>query len=234
MSVSSHYSNEAATRTPTKNVLPYNVRLIPTVSNTVDLFNSPRKKSPPWKGSVQPLVVADEDLPVSGVVWFANKYPETPTMSNLVKTVRGVEIYLRMRFPKCLPIAFELLEFLAHIRSSQALTPVLHEETLLVNDYATAMPLIWFSGIIYSQTLVMTVATRLIVYPKTVQHRPRTSGPRIWNSPLPIVEIKNKEHSYQFWVVHLNGSNGKAYCKSMVGNQKPVFNNFKKSLVAFF
>ena len=49
-----------------------------------------------------------------------------------------------------------------------------------------------------------------------------------------MMKHQNKENSYHFWVVHLKGSNGKSYCSNMVGNQKPAFNTFKKSLVGFF
>ena len=222
---STAYSSNAASR-----VVPFN----PRVPDTVDLFNSPRKKSPPWKGCAPEVKKTEERLALSTVVWFTNKYPNTPFTSELIKITRVVETSLRLRFPKCLPIAFELLEFLAHIRSSRVLAPVIHKESLLVNEYATAMPLIWFSGIIYSQSLVMTVATRLVVYPKVTNSRPRATRPSIWFSHLPIVRHQNKEHSYQFWVVHLDGSNGKSFYRDLAGNQKPAFNTFKKSLVAFF
>jgi hypothetical protein len=67
-----------------------------------------------------------------------------------------VETRLRLRFTKGQPIAFQLLEFLAQSTSSTVWTLALHIDSLLVNEYATAMPLIWFSGIIYSEKLVMS------------------------------------------------------------------------------
>jgi hypothetical protein len=99
-------------------------------------------------GGAPALRETEEKLARQEVVWFTNKYPDSPYQSYVIKETRLVEIRLRLRFPKCLPIAFELLEFLTHTRSNDSLKPVLHPESLLVNDYATAMPLIWFSVII--------------------------------------------------------------------------------------
>ena len=107
---STAYSSNAASR-----VVPFN----PRVPDTVDLCNSPRKKSPPWKGCASEVKKTEERLALSTVIWFTNKYPDASFTSDLIKTTRVVETSLRLRFPKCLPIAFELLEFLAHIRSSR-------------------------------------------------------------------------------------------------------------------
>ncbi len=234
LSVASNQSTGAGPTTSTKFILPTKFPRKQNVGNTVDLFNSPRKKSPPWKGTDPESKKAEEALATTSLVWFIDKYPDSPLASSIIKTTRIVETSLRLRFPKCLPIAFQLLEFLAHTRSHLPIAPAIHKESLLVNDYATSMPLIWFSGIIYSQTLVMTVATRLFAYPKTPPDRQRTIHPTLWGSSLPTVVHQNKDNSYQFWVVHLKGCNGKVYRDSLDGNQKPVYNTFKKTLVAFF
>jgi hypothetical protein len=44
-----------------------------SVFNTVDLFNSPRKESPPWKGADPESKKAEEELAITSIVWFIEK-----------------------------------------------------------------------------------------------------------------------------------------------------------------
>ena len=144
----------------------------PDTGMTVDLFHSPLKP-PPWKGAATGLKNAEEELAHCSVVWFIDKYPDPALASNMVRSALSVETRLKLRFPKCLPISFELLEFLAQSTSPLVLTPMLHQESLLVNDdYTPNMPLIWFSGIVYySQTLAWWLLPPILLFISGLENR---------------------------------------------------------------
>jgi hypothetical protein len=65
------------------------------------IYSIPRKKPPPWKGANPESKKAEEALATTSIVWFVEKYPDSPLASSVIKTSQLVEISLRMRFPKC-------------------------------------------------------------------------------------------------------------------------------------
>ena len=120
-----------------------------------------------------------------------------------------------------------MVEVLSQSISDEFLTPNYHPLYLLANVYATALPLIWFSNIIYSKALLVTVAARTFTYGKKPVGKTRPPDPpKIWGMAIP----RDGSHSYQYWVVHLNGRNGSKFQEESTVNERSKFTKFESAL----
>ena len=113
---------------------------------TIDIADTPVKNKPPWMlASVDPPTHG-APMDVDAPTWFSDSLPSTNSeSSNKLLSIIAVEKQIRKRFPKCQPMVPEMVEYLAHTTSPHDDTPTYHPDSLLENDYATALPLDFFS-----------------------------------------------------------------------------------------
>jgi hypothetical protein len=200
----------------------------------IDLASSPIKKRAPWQGKI-PI---DPKHPQESPPWYSEVMAKKGRTNTSVKAMIQVENHLKKRFPKSLLMAPTLLEFLAKSSSDSDLSPTQHPKSILSNSYLTAAPLIWFSNIIYSQALLLNVASGLFTQPP---HKTAGKGKKadkapvmLWGMALPTQAVDKCDLTYQFWVIHLKGRNGNHFVAQQSTTQQDQFHKFESSLVEFF
>ena len=134
---------------------------------SIDLSQTPIKlKQPPWMQAGGKLkqgqqLAIDEEIPK----WFTESqkmkdYIETNPSSDKLAEMKVVETRIRNRFPNCQPMFGNMVEFITQATSNHVLSPVFHTDSLIGNDFATALPLIHFTNLISSKALLTQVGMR--------------------------------------------------------------------------
>ena len=202
-------------------------------SDIVDIADTPVKRKPPWMIVIDesPMKLADFQGEVPR--WFSDSLPPTyEEPSPKLKSIIAVEKQIRKRFPKCQPMIPDMIEFLSQTTDDQDNIPLYHPHTLLSDEYATALPLVYFSNLIFSKALLINIAGRSFKSsrPKNKSHHQEPL--KLWGMKVPLCE--DNQHTYQFWVVHLKGRNGVSYNARTPVNERTKFHKFETSLIKFF
>jgi hypothetical protein len=125
----------------------------------------------------------------------------------------------------------EIVGFLGQTSSPYDNTPVFHPDNLLGNEYATALPLVYFLNLIFSKALLIDMAGRSFKAART-KNKQHQESLKLWGINVPHCE--DRQHTYQFWVIHLKGQNGLSFITKSLVNDKSKFTKFESSLVNFF
>jgi hypothetical protein len=107
------------------------------------------------------------------------------------------------------------------------LSPTQHRKSIILNSYITAAPLLWFLNIVYSQALLVNVASQLFTQPK--RKKAGKVPVKLWGMSLPIQSDGQRDLSYQFWVIQW-----KMICGTTNSESTTAISHFGKGLVDFF
>jgi hypothetical protein len=143
---------------------------------------------------------------------------------------------IKDRFPKMKSMLPQLVEFLTQTTTDEHLGPSMHPTVLLSNPNVTALPLIYFTNLIFSQTLLVNVASKTFNPPirKSGYVRPSDVN-NILGMAVPLMEkVPGKYSCYQFWLVHLNGRTGNTFMEGLHVNERSILYKFHDMFVSFF
>jgi hypothetical protein len=174
---------------------------------------------------ITPVSTLEPDMMVS-----MNKILPTDLLhSQLVDGVPIVLGRIKEQFPDICGVLQPFLEFLTQSTSTVHLLSSKPNAHMISNCYMTSLPLVYFSNILYSKELLVSIATRTFAVSSKPAARSFDAS-NIWGYPLPIMDNAN---SYQFWVVHLNGCTGEQYLNGVPTSHRSRFYKTHDSLVEF-
>jgi hypothetical protein len=140
------------------------------------------------------------------------------------------------RFPKMTSMLPQLVEFLTQSTSDVHLGPSMHPGVLLSNPHVTALPLIYFSNLIYSKALLVNMAAKTCIPQagKTSSLCPSDVN-NILGMAVPLIEnVTGRYSCYQFWLVHLNGRTGQTYLEGLHVHERSSLYKFQDMFAEFF
>ena len=200
-------TTDAASEPSSPSTPPEKITIDIADSPIIDIADSPIKTNPPW-------MTTETDSPIHTALsntetptWFSHSLPPTYSeLSTELQSIRTVEDNIRGRFPKCQPMVAQMIEFLSHTTVAHDATSIYHTDTLLGNKFATTLPLVYFSNLIFSKALLINMASRSFKATKPKHKNQKLEPLQLWGMNVPYCE--DQLHTYQFWVVHLKGHNG--------------------------
>jgi hypothetical protein len=136
---------------------------------------------------------------------------------------------IKERFLNICEVLQPFLEFLTQSTSNVHLLSSKPNAHMISNCYVTSLPLVYFSNILYSKELLVSIAARTFAVSSKPAARSLDAS-NIWGYPLPIMDNAD---SYQFWVVHLNGCTGEQYLNGVPTSHHSRLYKTHDSLVAF-